>query len=362
MIQAKKEHKAEAAHHIQIYFADSHGGWRWTSGPYPPSYSTLVSNKCSAIPRTPSSLRRLVTRTLYHYTHNYVAGSGMWTTEYHSVAATSRMASPTLPIAGEFMLDIHTLSLTSSWISDSPLTMLMSRIPAWCIILLEDLDATFTRSVTHDQGSNGSPDAKNRNRNDNVEDIVQLQPALLSCSRRHREQMSDVNMLSLGGPLNALVLLRARVGCCLRESYFFFFFWLLMSSTQDDHPERLDPALSCIDFWIEFRNACKRQMKALFHNFFPSTDEDNAILEGKLEWLIYPAQHLHRNHPHLTQLNLVNPLVEVNAIVCIIKTWDQNITNLHYTNISNIPLHNHTNTPHSQPQIFLPNYPSINLV
>jgi hypothetical protein len=163
-----------------------------------------VSNKCSAIPRTPSSPRRSVTRALYHYTHNYVADSGTWTTEYHSVAATSRMASPTLPIAGEFMLDIYTLSLMSSWISDSTLTMLMSRVPARCIVLLEDLDVTFTRSVTRDQGSIGSPDAKNRNGNDNGEDIVQPQPAPSSRSRRHREQMSNVNMLSLGGLLNAL--------------------------------------------------------------------------------------------------------------------------------------------------------------
>ena len=29
--QAKKEHdEAEAVHRIQIYFADSHGGWRWS--------------------------------------------------------------------------------------------------------------------------------------------------------------------------------------------------------------------------------------------------------------------------------------------------------------------------------------------
>jgi mitochondrial chaperone BCS1 len=70
--------------------------------------------------------------------------------------------------------------------------------------VLEDLDTTFTHSVTRDQGSNGSPDAKNRNGNDNGEDIVQPQPAPSLRSRRHREQMSDVNMLSLGGLLNVL--------------------------------------------------------------------------------------------------------------------------------------------------------------
>jgi chaperone BCS1 len=104
------------------------------------------------------------------------------------------------------MLDIYTLSLSSSWISDSTLTTLMSRVPARCIVLLEDLDAAFTRSVTRDQGSNGSPDSKNGNGNgnDNGEDTVQPQPAPSSRSRRHRENMSDVNTLSLSGLLNAL--------------------------------------------------------------------------------------------------------------------------------------------------------------
>ena len=104
------------------------------------------------------------------------------------------------------MLDIYTLSLSSSWISDSTLTTLMSRVPARCIVLLEDLDAAFTRSVTRDHGSNGSPDSKNGG---DGEDSQQPQPAPAPSSssrhsRRHREQMSDVNTLSLSGLLNAL--------------------------------------------------------------------------------------------------------------------------------------------------------------
>jgi mitochondrial chaperone BCS1 len=81
----------------------------------------------------------------------------------------------------------------------------MSRVPARCIVLLEDLDAAFTRSVTRDHGSNGSPDSKNGN--DGGEDNQGPQPAPAPSSRhsrRHREQMSDVNTLSLSGLLNAL--------------------------------------------------------------------------------------------------------------------------------------------------------------
>src|SRR6267154_2940693 len=52
--------------------------------------------------------------------------------------------------AGELMLDIYVVSLSSSWISDSTLTTLMGRVPARCVLLLEDLDAAFTRSTSRD--------------------------------------------------------------------------------------------------------------------------------------------------------------------------------------------------------------------
>ncbi|KZP29372.1 hypothetical protein FIBSPDRAFT_947003 [Athelia psychrophila] len=62
-------------------------------------------------------------------------------------------------IVGELMLDIYTLSLSSSWTSDGTLTTLMSRVPARGIVFLEDLDAAFTRSATRDSDSMGTPGA-----------------------------------------------------------------------------------------------------------------------------------------------------------------------------------------------------------
>ena len=95
------------------------------------------------------------------------------------------------------MLDIYVVSLSSSWISDSTLTTLMGRVPARCIVLLEDLDAAFTRSTSRDDESTGSPDSKSSS---NVET---MEPS--SRSRRHKmDHMSDVNTLSLSGLLNAL--------------------------------------------------------------------------------------------------------------------------------------------------------------
>jgi chaperone BCS1 len=101
------------------------------------------------------------------------------------------------------MLDIYVVSLSSSWISDSTLTALMGRVPARCILLLEDLDAAFTRSVTRDKSASGNPDSGN---GEEAEPTPAPPPPSSSRhrSRHHREHLSDVNTLSLSGLLNAL--------------------------------------------------------------------------------------------------------------------------------------------------------------
>jgi chaperone BCS1 len=44
-----------------------------------------------------------------------------------------------------------------------------------------------------------------------------------------------------------------------------------------------------MDVWVEFKNASKWQAEALFRNFFPSTDQDNEVLEGDVEGIELPA-------------------------------------------------------------------------
>ncbi len=102
-------------------------------------------------------------------------------------------------IAGELMLDIYVVSLSSSWINDSTLTTLMGRVPTRCIVLLEDLDAAFTRNTSRDANSTGNPEGKS-------EEKATEQTTNTSSSRRTRqkEQLSDVNTLTLSGLLNAL--------------------------------------------------------------------------------------------------------------------------------------------------------------
>ena len=110
------------------------------------------------------------------------------------------------------MLDIYVVSLSSSWISDSTLTTLMGRVPARCIVLLEDLDAAFTRSTSRDGNSTGSPESNDNasagNASASTDSVVVPDPhppVVSRYSRRHKtDHLSEVNTLTLSGLLNAL--------------------------------------------------------------------------------------------------------------------------------------------------------------
>ena len=96
------------------------------------------------------------------------------------------------------------MALSSSWINDSTLTTLMGRVPARCIVLLEDLDAAFTRSTSRDDSSTGTPGSNNDN---NTEQSETTTTTVVRNGRRvtkNNDHLSDVNTLSLSGLLNAL--------------------------------------------------------------------------------------------------------------------------------------------------------------
>ncbi|KAH9940364.1 P-loop containing nucleoside triphosphate hydrolase protein [Epithele typhae] len=268
VLQAKKEYEAEAVHRIQIYFADSHGCWRWTDSRHKRPMSSIVLN--------PGVKEMLLADTKdFLKSEKWYADRGIPFRRGYLLYGVPGSGKSSLihAIAGELMLDIYVVSLSSSWINDSTLTTLMGRVPARCIVLLEDLDAAFTRSTSRDGTSTGSPDNESKEK-------VNEQPTSTSSSRRGRknDQMSDVNTLSLSGLLNALDGVAASEGR------------LLFATT--NHLERLDPALSRpgrMDVWIEFKNASKWQAELLFRNFFPSTDEDNEELEGDLDGIELPT-------------------------------------------------------------------------
>jgi chaperone BCS1 len=112
-------------------------------------------------------------------------------------------------IAGELMLDIYVVSLSSSWINDSTLTTLMGRVPTRCIVLLEDLDAAFTRTTDRrDKSKKEKEKEKAKKEANDSDDDTTSSSTTTHRSRRHRtakaDNLSDVNTLTLSGLLNAL--------------------------------------------------------------------------------------------------------------------------------------------------------------
>jgi mitochondrial chaperone BCS1 len=107
-------------------------------------------------------------------------------------------------LAGELMLDIYVVSLSSSWINDSTLTTLMGRVPSRCIVLLEDLDAAFTRSVSRSKDKDKEKEKKKSEPKSDNEDECTTSSSSRSRRNRNKENLSDVNTLTLSGLLNAL--------------------------------------------------------------------------------------------------------------------------------------------------------------
>ncbi|EJU04509.1 P-loop containing nucleoside triphosphate hydrolase protein [Dacryopinax primogenitus] len=281
VLQAKREYEQDSEHRIQIYFADSHGSFRWTDSRHKRPMSSIVLeeetkgmllNDCKDFLR-PESEKWYADRGI-PYRRGYllwgVPGSGK-TSSIHAMA-------------GELDLDIYVITLSSSWVNDATLASLMARVPARCILLLEDLDAAFTRSTTRSKKDTGVPREQQQQQQQQQQSSLLMDANSMPYSsthmhhhtlNSHSQSLTDTNTLSLSGLLNSLDGVAASEGR------------LLFATT--NHITRLDPALSRpgrMDVWIEFRNATKWQMESLFMNFFPSAPREAVeVLEREEEAL-----------------------------------------------------------------------------
>ena len=302
VLQAKKEYEAEAVHRIQIYFADAHGSWRWTDSRHKRPMSSIVLN--------PGVKEMLLDDARdFLRSEKWYADRGIpFRRGYllHGVPGSGK-SSLIHALAGQLQLDIYVISLSASWVSDNTLTTLMGRVPARCVLLLEDLDAAFVRSTTREEdegrGENGE-DKGGKGGAGATGSFPSFTSGLSSSSggsggfssaygqgstrsKRGRygrsDGMSDVNTLSLSGLLNALDGVAASEGR------------LLFATT--NHLERLDPALcrpGRMDVWVEFKNASRWQAEALFRNFFPSEEEEELASDEEIEGLdIDKNLHVH---------------------------------------------------------------------
>jgi chaperone BCS1 len=167
-------------------------------------------------------------------------------------------------LAGELGLDIYVVSLSSKGMNDNTLSSLVGNMPSRyaadlhrselyaesyhrCILLLEDLDAAFTRSTSRDAAATGAPPGTTT--------AVVGTPAVATVEVKPED---DGSTLSLSGLLNALDGVAAAEGR------------LLFATT--NHIERLDPALSRpgrMDVWVDFKHATSWQAENIFRCFFP---------------------------------------------------------------------------------------------
>jgi len=193
-------------------------------------------------------------------------------------------------LAGELGLDIYVVSLSSKGMSDNTLTTLMGGVPSRCILLLEDLDAAFTRSVTRDSTSTGTP----------------------TSSKDKDKEESDGSTLSLSGLLNSLDGVAAAEGR------------LLFATT--NHIERLDPALSRpgrMDVWVNFTNATRFQAEGIFKCFFPSKPPSDSTPQSPSS----PSDASQKNLPLPKRRNPAHavPLLEESEISALAKRFAEAI-------------------------------------
>jgi chaperone BCS1 len=80
----------------------------------------------------------------------------------------------------------------------------MGCVPSCCIVLLEDLDAAFTCSVLCTKDKEKDKDKKKSNSKSDNEDKSTSNSSSRSRRSRNKENLSDVNTLTLSGLLNAL--------------------------------------------------------------------------------------------------------------------------------------------------------------
>ncbi|EPS94341.1 hypothetical protein FOMPIDRAFT_1169797 [Fomitopsis schrenkii] len=241
VLEAKREYEKDAVHRVHIYMADTtYGGWRWNGARQKRPMSSIVLEPGVKDMILADCQDFLCSEEWYAergipfrrgYLLHGVPGSGK-TSLIHS-------------LAGELGLDIYVISLSAKGMSDNMLSTLMGNIPSRCILLLEDLDAAFTRGVSRDDSSTGAPTTTTTSSS--------------TSTAKSKDESNDGSTLTLSGLLNSLDGVAAAEGR------------LLFATT--NHIERLDPALSRpgrMDVWVNFKHASKWQAEGIFKCFFPA--------------------------------------------------------------------------------------------
>ncbi|KAI0091429.1 P-loop containing nucleoside triphosphate hydrolase protein [Irpex rosettiformis] len=263
VLEAKREYEKDAIHRVHIFMADTaYSCWRWSGARQKrpmssivlePGVKDMILADCKDFLQSEDWVAWFLIQAGIPFRRGYllhgVPGSGK-TSLIHS-------------LAGELGLDIYVVSLSSKGMSDDTLAKLMGNVPSRCILLLEDLDAAFTRGISRDETSTGAP----------------TRTTVPTAKEKDENKDDNASTLSLSGLLNSLDGVAAAEGR------------LLFATT--NHIERLDPALSRpgrMDVWVNFKNATRWQAEGIFKCFFPAESE--------------PSTSSQSSHDPLSQENL----------------------------------------------------------
>lgn len=254
VLEAKKMYEKDAEHRIHVYIPETWGGWRWNGSRQKRPLDSVVLE---------SSVKDMLVSDCKDFmnSEDWYAERGIPYRRGYLLYGVpgSGKSSLVAALAGELDLNIYALSLSAKGMSDNTLMQLMGRIPTRCIVLLEDLDASFTHSTTRDKKSTGAP----------------------TVSEKATEP--DGNTLTLSGLLNAIDGVTAPEGR------------ILIATT--NHIDRLDEALrrpGRMDVWINFKHATKWQAEGIFKRFFPIKPKVSSGLETPVSPSSSPTSPAHQ--------------------------------------------------------------------
>ncbi|KAI0794439.1 P-loop containing nucleoside triphosphate hydrolase protein [Fomes fomentarius] len=175
-------------------------------------------------------------------------------------------------LAGELRLDVYILSLTVSSLNDNNLKSLIGHLPKSCIVLIEDIDAAFTRGMKRDildlEGRLAAEHASAAGGGDHD----------AGAKEKAAHEMLSNHGVTLSGLLNALDGIAAQEG-------------RILFATTNDY-SALDPALlrpGRLDLHVKFTLASRYQATELFKRFYThddaaaatSSEEDAAEQKGE---------------------------------------------------------------------------------
>lgn len=163
-------------------------------------------------------------------------------------------------LAGELCLDVYILSLSVSSLDDNNLKSLIGHLPKSCIVLIEDIDAAFTRGMKRD-----ILDLEGRLAAEHAGSPAGGGDRDAGAKEKAAREMLSNHGVTLSGLLNALDGIAAQEG-------------RILFATTNDY-SALDPALlrpGRLDLHVEFTLASRYQATELFKRFYTGGDDDAA--------------------------------------------------------------------------------------